>query len=122
MSKNRKQELQDFLHVAQLAAMEAGDNALRRFTRVHILKEKTMSTDEVTLVDIENEKRIVKIIQKNFPEHSILTEERKLPRKLKEYIWWIDPLDGSISYFFGLPYWGITLCLVHNNKPIIGVI
>lgn len=122
MEKTRKHKVQDFLHIAQLAAMEAGDYALKQFTRTHVLKEKSLSTDEVTSVDIENEKRIVRILKKNLPDHTILTEERKLPRKLKEYIWWIDPLDGSLSYFFGLPYWGITLCLVHKNQPLVGVI
>lgn len=112
----------NFLHVAQLAAMEAGDFALKQFTRSHILKEKPMSTDEVTSVDIANEKRIVNIIKKNFPKHSIFTEERQLPKVVSEYIWWVDPLDGSISYFFGLPFWGVSLALIHQNEPIVGVI
>lgn len=117
-----EKKIEDILHVAQLAAMDAGEHALRQFTRVNVLKEKPMSTDEVTSVDLENEKRIVKILKENFPHHTIFTEERKLPRKKEEYIWWVDPLDGSISYFFGLPYWGVSLCLIHNNKPLVGVI
>lgn len=117
-----KGKLKDILHIAQLAAMEAGDYAQRQFTRAHVLKEKPMSTDEVTSVDIECEKRIVKILKKNFPHHTVFTEERKLPKKRKEYLWWVDPLDGSISYFFGLPYWGISLALIYQGEPIVGVV
>lgn len=120
--KKDKQKLKDILHVAQLAAMEAGEHALRQFTRVHVLKEKPMSTDEVTSVDVENEKRIIRVLRNNFPNHTILTEERKLPRTKKQYIWWIDPLDGSISYFFRLPYWGISIALIKGNQPLIGVL
>ncbi len=114
--------LDQALHVAQLASMEAGDFALEHFTRVHVLREKPMSTDEVTWVDVECEKRIVKILRKNFPKDSILTEERKLPKTQKQDMWWIDPLDGSISYFFGLPYWGVSLALIRSGKPQAGVL
>jgi len=102
--------------------MEAGDFALEQFTRVHVLQEKPMSTDEVTWVDIECEKRIVKILKKNFPKDSILTEERKLPKTQKKDMWWVDPLDGSVSYFFGIPYWGISLALIQGGKPQVGVL
>jgi len=116
-----KTKYDGFLRIAQLAAMEAGDYALEQFTRAHVLKEKPITRDVVTKVDIESEKRIVKILRKNFPNHTLITEERSLPRKLKKYYWWIDPLDGSISYIFGLPYWCICMALVCENKPIVGV-
>ncbi len=112
----------DLLRVAQLAAMEAGDYALKQFTRIHVLKEKPMSKDQVTRVDLRNERLILKVLRKNFPEHSIFTEERRLPQEKREYVWWIDPLDGSVSYFFGLPYWGISLALIYQGEPLIGVL
>ncbi|MCH7951345.1 hypothetical protein IH980_01220 [Patescibacteria group bacterium] len=48
MKKAETKQLEDILYVAQLAAMEAGDYALEHFMRVHVLKEKPMSIDEVT--------------------------------------------------------------------------
>lgn len=114
--------LEYVLHIAQLAVMEAGDFALEEFTKAHVLKEKTMTKDIVSSVDIESEKRIVRILSKSFPKHTIITEERKLPTKLSPSYWWIDPLDGTISYIFGLPYWGVSLCLVQRNDPLVGVI
>lgn len=113
---------EDILHVAQLAVMEAGDHALKQFMRVHVLKEKPMTTDEVTSVDLENEKRIIRILRKNFPGHTILSEERKLSDSRRGDVWWVDPLDGSVSYFFGLPFWSVTLCLIHGQEPRVGVI
>ena len=71
------------LKVAQLAVMEAGDFALEEFTKIHTYKEKPATKDIVTAVDIECEKRIVEILRKNFPTHTLLTEERLLPKKLK---------------------------------------
>ena len=116
-----KSKYEKILKVAQLAAMEAGDFALEKFTGIHVYKEKPMTKDVVTAVDIECEKRIVKILQKNFPNHTLLAEERLLPKKLKEYSWWIDSLDGSISYIFNLPYWGTCLALIHKGEPVVGV-
>jgi len=116
-----KDKINDALRIAQLAAMEAGDFALEQFTRVHVLKEKPMTKDLFTSVDIECEKRIVKILKKNFPNHTLLTEERRLPQKLKNYAWWVDPLDGSVSYVFNLPYWGVSLALIYAGEPILGV-
>ena len=109
------------MKVAQLAVMEAGDFALEEFTKIHTYKEKPATKDIVTAVDIECEKRIVEILRKNFPTHTLLTEERLLPKKLKSYAWWVDPLDGSISYVFNLPYWGVCVALIHRGKPILGV-
>lgn len=121
MSKNRKQELQDFLHIAQLATKEAGNNALKRFKQVRSLKVKPGSTDVVTPVDIENERKIVNILRKAFPKHTILSEEQKLAKEWDEFIWWVDPLDGTTSYFFGLPSWGVSVALVHKNQLLVGV-
>ena len=122
MSMAHTTRWEDILHVAQLAAMEAGDHALKQFMRVHVLKEKPMTTDEVTSVDLENERRIIRILRKNFPRHTILSEERKLKDSRRGEVWWIDPLDGSISYFFGLPFWSVTVCLIHGREPKLGVI
>lgn len=109
------------LKVAQLAAMEAGDFALEEFTKIHEYKQKPMTTDIVSAVDIESEKRIVKIIKQNFPGHTLFTEERLLPKKAKDYSWWIDPLDGSVSYRFNLPYWGVCLALIYKGEPVVAV-
>lgn len=117
--KKSKTNLEHVLHIAQLAVMEAGDFALEKFTRAHLLKEKPITKDVVTTIDIECEKRIVKILKENFPDHTLITEERKLPKKAKENLWWIDPLDGSISYISGLPYWGV--CIAYLQKGVLQV-
>lgn len=116
-----KSKYEKHLRVAQMATMEAGDFALEKFTKIHKYKEKPMTKDVVTAVDIECEKRIVRILKKNFPKHALLTEERLLPKKLKDYSWWVDPLDGSISYIFNLPYWAVSLALVHKKDIVVGV-
>lgn len=116
-----KTDLDDILYIAQLAVMKAGDHALEKFTRAHVVKQKPITKDIFTSVDIECEKIIIRILKKNFPDHTLITEERDLPDKKQEYIWWIDPLDGSISYIFNLPYWGVCIALIRNNEPLVGV-
>jgi myo-inositol-1(or 4)-monophosphatase len=120
MSKSRH-DLEDILRITQLAVMEAGDFALEKFTRFHLQREKPITRDIVTSVDTECEKRIVKILKDNFPDHTFITEERKLPKKQKGNLWWIDPLDGSVSYIFGLPYWGVCACYIREGVPLVAV-
>lgn len=120
--KPRVSNLKDTLRIAQLAAMEAGDYALNHFTRTHVLYEKSITKDVYTSVDKASEKRIVKALQAQFPDDTIFSEERPFPRTLAERVWWVDPLDGSISYVFGLPYWGVSIGLIQHNQPMIGVV
>ena len=116
------EDLDDTLRIAKEAAHKAGKNALRYFGRKQTLKRKTGSKDELTRVDIENNSLIVRLLRKNFPDHSILSEEAQPPLKIKKYFWLVDPLDGTISYSFGLPYWGVAISLIYDNDPILGVI
>jgi len=116
-----KIDLDNVLSIAQFAAIKAGDFALEKFTRAHILKQKPITKDVFTTVDIECEKIILRVLKTNFPEHTIVTEERSLPKNLDNYIWWIDPLDGSVSYIFNLPYWGVCIALIQKSEPIIAV-
>lgn len=120
--KQTSQAFTDILHVAQMAAMEAGDYALQQFTRVHLLHEKSASHDQVTEVDLRCERIITKILKKSFPSYAIFTEERTLPDVSGDYLWWVDPLDGTISYVFGLPYWGVAIALIYKGQPIVGVL
>ncbi|MBM3191237.1 MAG: inositol monophosphatase [Chlamydiae bacterium] len=99
----------------------------------HILKEgqkKKLSIQDkegagnvVTESDIRAETEIIRIILSQFPYHGILAEETKsngVPNN--EYVWIIDPLDGSKNYSKGLPIYSISIALFYQNQPVLGVI
>lgn len=72
--------------------------------------------------DIASEKHIIQSIKKKFPSHSILTEETGNMRGNSNYLWIIDPLEGTLNYANKLPFWAINIGLFKNGKPYIGVV
>lgn len=71
--------------------------------------------------DMASEKHLMKSIQKKYPNHSILTEETGYHAHNAEYIWVVDPLEGTLNYAHHVPIWGVVIGLLHQNKPILGV-
>lgn len=113
----------NFLKVAKEAAIKAGKIIQKYSNQIHqkSIKNKD-SSDFATEADIESEKEIIKVIKKNFPNHNIIAEEQGVDEKVSQYTWVIDPLDGTISFAGGLPYFSIIIGLLKNKKPILGVI
>lgn len=112
-----------FLQVAKEAAIKAGEAVAKLYGRKHSLKYKSDPSDFATEADLESEKIILKIVTKNFPDHNILSEESgKNLAKNSPYLWVIDPLDGTTTFVAGLPFFSISIGLLKNGQPIIGVI
>ena len=76
----------------------------------------------VTNIDKEIEEKFRKLLKKKFPEHGVIGEEFGYERENNEYVWILDPLDGTHSFIAGKPLFGTLICCMRNNKPIIGVI
>ena len=76
--------------------------------------------DPVTDADIGIQKKINTLINKQFPNHSILGEEDSII-KSSEYEWCVDPIDGTKSYIQGVPLWGTLISLSKNNEIILGI-
>lgn len=76
----------------------------------------------VTAVDKKIEKYLVKALQKNFPEHSFLGEEFGHIEKKSDYLWIIDPIDGTTNFSFHNPLWCISVGLAYKKKVIFGMI
>lgn len=75
-----------------------------------------------TNADLESEKKIISIIKKKFPDHDVYSEEIGRSNNSSEYLWVIDPLDGTIIFANGFENFGISIALLLNKKPIMGVI
>ncbi len=110
------------LKVAKEAALEAGKIVKKHYQSELILHDKGHYTNFATQADLESEKMILEIVTKNFPMHNIIAEESGKVENDSEYIWAIDPIDGTIPFVDGLPVFGVSIGILKNNKPFIGVI
>lgn len=76
----------------------------------------------VTKADTESEKLITKLIKEKFPGHGIYGEEGIRSNTSAEYVWFIDPLDGTTNFSRSIPLFGISLGLAYRKEPIIGAL
>lgn len=80
------------------------------------------SLNLVTNVDREAEKLIIDRIKNHYPEHTILAEESGLSNKSQDYLWLIDPIDGTTNFVHGYPSFGVSIGLVIKGAPTLGVV
>ncbi|KKQ98236.1 MAG: Myo-inositol-monophosphatase [Candidatus Woesebacteria bacterium GW2011_GWB1_39_12] len=113
--------MSEMLEVAKRAGLEAGKIALELRDKLKI-KLKSNQSDIVTQADLASEKVIFSILKASFPMHNYISEEAGKKDNNSEYTWVIDPIDGTLPYAAGLPFFGISIGLLKNNKPFIGVI
>jgi len=76
----------------------------------------------VTIADRETEKAMRALIEDTFPDHGILGEEFGAVRTDAEYVWTLDPIDGTKSFITGSPLFGTLIALLKEGKPVIGII
>lgn len=79
-------------------------------------------SDLVTAVDVEIEKFLVKRIKAEYPNDGFITEENTVPIEEKEYVWIIDPIDGTMNFVYMLRDFAISVALYHNGVGEVGVI
>lgn len=106
-----------------LKATEAGANELKRFFNgTFKISNKEGINNLVTEADHAAERVIISVIQKDFPEHAILSEECGASENSNEYKWIIDPIDGTVNFANGIPICCVSIALEHNGKMILGAV
>lgn len=113
--------LSRMLATAKKSALAGAEVLTDKFGKIHTAKHKEKK-DLVTEADILSEKAITSIIKDRYPDHNILAEEGGLTEHESDYTWVVDPLDGTHNYYYGMPFWGVSVGLFKNNKPYLGVI
>jgi myo-inositol-1(or 4)-monophosphatase len=119
--------------VAVNAASKAGEWIKSRLGTVKQLSTKHSPQDLVTEVDKGAEQMIRRLILTHFPDHAILGEEgvkpgaeasaKALAAALEEeYLWIVDPVDGTTNFVHGLPFYSVSIALAHKGEVIVGVI
>jgi len=106
--------------VARYASLEAGKILKSRFGLYNEIQVKGRR-NLVTEADLMSEKRIIEILKDEFPSHGILSEEAGASRVEQEYVWIIDPLDGTNNFHFGIPFFCVNIALVRRGEVIVGV-
>ena len=99
-------------------ADEAGQIAKEGFRTNFGVEYKTNSSDLVTEYDKKSEAAIINFIKKEFPTHSILSEESGVSESDSEYRWVIDPIDGTTNFAHGLPIFSVSIGVQKNGKTI----
>ena len=95
--------------------------ALKYFRHVIAVDDK-QDKSPVTQADREIERILRELIRKTFPTHGIVGEEFGQDNEQAEFVWVIDPIDGTKSFATGRPLFGTILGLMHNGKPVAGLI
>ncbi|MFN6563841.1 MAG: inositol monophosphatase family protein [Nostoc sp. ChiSLP01] len=116
--------LQIFLDIATEAALAGGGILQAYLGKLEdAIVEKGRPGDLVTAADKASEELVLEILRRHFPQHSILAEESgKLGDRESEYLWAIDPLDGTTNYAHQYPLFAVSIGLLINGVPQVGVI
>lgn len=109
------------LALAQALADAAGA-ILRRYFRQPIAVDEKADRTPVTAADREAEAAMRQLIADAFPEHGILGEEMGASRAEADWVWVLDPIDGTKSFISGIPLFGTLIALAHRGRPVLGVI
>src|SRR3990172_9238851 len=110
------------LNIAVRAARSAGNIIARAVDRVDTFNVALKSqNDFVTEIDHQAEQEIIKVIRKAYPNHGILAEESGAQNG-DEYIWVIDPLDGTTNFLHGFPQFSVSIGIKYKGQLEQGVV
>ncbi|TYJ44325.1 hypothetical protein E1A91_A03G215900v1 [Gossypium mustelinum] len=116
-------QLDRFAEVGNKLADAAGE-VIRGYFRkkFEILDKEDLSP--VTIADQAAEESMVSIILENFPSHAVYGEEKgwRCKEESADYVWVLDPIDGTKSFITGKPVFGTLIALLKKGKPILGII
>lgn len=101
---------------------EAGEIIREGFGKKFFLEYKTNLSNYVTEIDKKSEAAIISFVKKEFPGHAVLAEESGEYKTSSEYLWVIDPLDGTSNFAHGLPIFSVSIGVQKNEETICGVV
>jgi inositol-phosphate phosphatase/L-galactose 1-phosphate phosphatase/histidinol-phosphatase len=113
--------LDGFLALASELADAAG-TVIRPYFRTKLAVDDKADLSPVTAADRAAEAVMRQLIKARFPEHGIIGEEYGRERDEAEFVWVLDPIDGTKSFISGVPLFGTLIALARNGRPILGII
>ena len=113
--------MKDYLSAAENAALAAGKLLRENFQRRQ--RVKAAAAHDIKLeIDIRAQELISKLLLEEFPAHALYGEEGIMGDQSSDHQWIVDPLDGTVNYFYGIPHFCISIALRAHNQIIVGVI
>lgn len=121
--QHEPEQLQSFLDAASVAALAGGAVLQSYWGKLENIQEKSYPGDLVTEADKAAEAAVLEVVQRHFPQHSILSEESGQQGSLEsEYLWAIDPLDGTTNYVHQYPFFATSIALLIGGEPLVGAV
>jgi len=113
----------DFAAFVNELATVSGETILPFFRTALSIEDKGRggSFDPVTAADHAAETVMRALIRRTFPDHGIVGEEYGQERADAEYVWVLDPIDGTKSFISGMPAWGTLIGLLRSGEPVFGM-
>src|SRR5215471_14940586 len=113
----------DFSAFVDELASVSGETILPFFRTALSIADKGRggSFDPVTAADHAAETAMRSLIRRSFPDHGVIGEEFGKERADAEYVWVLDPIDGTKSFICGMPAWGTLIALLRHGDPVFGV-
>jgi myo-inositol-1(or 4)-monophosphatase len=112
--------LDKILSYSKKVALKAGDYIISNFGKVKNIEFKG-ERNLVTEVDKNSEELIKDLLSKNYPDFSFIGEELG-GDAVGEYCWLVDPLDGTNNFSHNFPVFCVSIALLKNKKPVVGVV
>jgi histidinol phosphatase-like enzyme (inositol monophosphatase family) len=113
--------LKPFITLAEQLADAARQQIMPRF-RTGLKADVKSDRSPVTEADRESERTMRALIKAAFPDHGILGEEFGAENTDAEFVWVLDPIDGTNSFVSGKPLFGTLIALCQNAVPVVGII
>ncbi|NJL87551.1 MAG: inositol monophosphatase [Leptolyngbyaceae cyanobacterium SM1_1_3] len=116
-------DLQRFLDIATEAALAGGGVLQKYWGQLEKIEEKGSADNLVTEADKAAEVEVLAVLQRHVPEHAILAEESGSGGGSEsDYLWAVDPLDGTTNYAHQYPFSAVSVGLLFEGKPVVGAI
>ena len=113
--------MKHYLDAAMGAARAAGDLLRDNFKRPQ--RVNSSEAHDIKLeIDVQTQDRITSLLLKTFPDHALYGEEGIVGDQKSEHQWVVDPLDGTVNYFYGIPHFCVSIALRFKGEIIVGVI
>ncbi|MEI9896625.1 MAG: inositol monophosphatase family protein [Chthoniobacter sp.] len=110
-----------YLEIAVKAALSAGEFLRKHFGSV--LEVNEFAAHDIKLeLDVRSQELITCHLLEHFPDHAIYGEEGIAGNQESDFQWIVDPIDGTVNYFYGIPHYCISIALRERGKIIVGVI
>jgi myo-inositol-1(or 4)-monophosphatase len=113
--------MKHYLDAAGSAARAAGELLRKNFRRPQHVNAAE-AHDIKLKIDVQTQELIARSLLKQFPEHALYGEEGIIGDQTSEHQWVVDPLDGTVNYFYHIPHFCVSIALRFKGEIIVGVI